>query len=49
MSIPPQRTADAFVQFVRQQTEEVVKEYSDLNDLKDMDVSTEGPLAEFLT
>ena len=29
----------AFTEFVRQQTEEVVKEYSDLNDLKDMDVS----------
>lgn len=34
-----QRTVDAFTEFVRQQTEEVVKEYSDLNDLKDMDVS----------
>ena len=34
-----QRTVDAFTEFVRQQTEEVVKEYSDLNELKDMDVS----------
>lgn len=32
-----QRTVDAFVDFVRQQTEEVVKEYEDLNELKDMD------------
>ena len=34
-----QRTVDAFTEFVRQQTEEVVKEYADLNELKDMDVS----------
>ena len=38
-----QRTVDAFTEFVRQQTEEVVKEYADLNELKDMDVSGKKP------
>lgn len=35
-----QRSAEAFVEFVKKQLEDPIKEFTELNDLKNLDVST---------